>query len=365
MFIYLFILLLFLIFGIAEVNGSLRNDNKRICYFGLIGLFWILGIIRWETGTDWDSYYEFFRDRNTIEEFENRGFEPFYTYIAYTVKSITEEYWVFLLVCTSLIYILVPPTIYKYSPLPFISLLLYFLLRKADIFFTRESIALAFCLFSLRFIEKRRLVSFIITVLVGAQFHRSVMIFLPAYYVYSMRISTKQMIMVVGVVFFVSLIALNVLRDYLQTVSSVFGAVFEDKTETYLDRGDATAEDYGVSLERSLIQGVINNGFFLLLFAYALKKKDSSFMKGLFNIYAVSIMLLFITLPFSLTLARVYNSYNLVSILLIGHAFSCFGKKNVSFYYLLFFFYICVRFSMQTFFGGYSYCFVPFKSILW
>lgn len=364
MFIYLFILFLLLIFGIADVNHSLRSDQKQICYLGLIGLFWFLGIIRWETGTDWDSYYNFFNNSNTLEEFENRAFEPFYTYIAYAVKTITDEYWVFLLVCTLLIYILVPPTIYKYSPLPFVSLLLYFLLRKADIFFTRESIALAFCLFSIKFIEKRKLIPFIISVLIGMQFHKSVIVFIPAYFIYTLRLNTKQIFIIVGVFFIISLAAINVLKDYLLSISYFLGDVFEDKAEAYIDRGDETF-GYGVSLQRSLIQGVINNGFFLILFAYTLKKKNTPFIKGMFNIYAFSIIIFFVTLPLNLTLARVYNSYNLVSILLIGHAFSCFGKKNVSFYYLLFFFYICVRFSMQTFFGGYSYCFVPFKSILW
>jgi hypothetical protein len=364
MFIYIFILFLLLIFGIADVNHSLRSDPKQVCYFGLIGLFWFLGIIRWETGTDWDSYYDFFNNNNTLAEFENRAFEPFYTYIAYAVKTITDEYWVFLLVCTLLIYILVTPTIYKYSPLPFVSLLLYFLLRKADIFFTRESIALAFCFFSIRFIEKRKLIPFIISVLIGMQFHRSVIVFMPAYFIYTLRLNTKHIFIIVGVFFVISLAAINVLKDYLLSISYLLGDIFVDKAEAYIDRGDDTF-GYGVSLQRSLIQGVINNGFLLLLFAYTVKKRNTPFTKGMFNLYAFSIIVFFVTLPLNLTLARVYNSYNLVSILLIGHAFSCFGKKNVSFYYLLFFFYICVRFSMQTFFGGYSYCFVPFKSILW
>lgn len=364
MFIYIFILFLLLIFGLGEVNRSLKSSQKKLIYLSLIILFWILSFIRWETGTDWDSYYYFFRNNDTLEEFKNRLFEPFYTYIAYYVKQITDEYWVLLLIYSSIIYILVTPTISKYSPLPFVSLMLYFMLRKADIFFTRESIALAFCLFSIKYIEKRKLFPFLITVLIGVQFHKSVVVFLPAYFIYSLRLSTKQIFIIVGIFFVISFAAINVLKDYLLSISYLLGDVFEDKAESYMDRGDETF-GYGVSLQRSLIQGVINNGFFLLLFAYTLKKKNTPFIKGMFNLYAFSIILFFVTLPLNLTLARVYNSYNLVSILLIGHTFSCFGKKNVSLYYLLFFAYICVRFSMQTFFGGYSYCFVPFKSILW
>ena len=364
MFIYIFILFLLLIFGLGEVNRSLQSNKKKLIYVSLIILFWILSFVRWETGTDWDSYYDFFRNNYTLEEFKNRFFEPFYTYIAYFVKQITDDYWVLLLIYSSIIYILVTPTISKYSPLPFVSLLLYFLLRKADIFFTRESIALAFCFFSIKFIEKRELFPFLITVLIGVQFHKSVVVFLPAYFIYSLRLSTKQIFIIVGIFFVVSLAAVNVLKDYLLSISYLIGDVFEDKAEAYMDRGDETF-GYGVTLQRSLIQSVINNVFFLLLFAYTLKKNNTPLIKGMFNLYAFSIVLLFTTLPLSLTLSRVYNSYNLISILLIGHTFNCFRKKNVSFFYLLFFFYISVRFSMQTFFGGYSYCFVPFKSILW
>ena len=353
-----------MVFGLGEVNGSFKSNQRKILYISLFFLFWILSFIRWETGTDWDSYYDFFRNNYTIEEFENRLFEPFFTYIAYIIKGVTEEYWVFLLICSLIIYTLVAPTIRKYSALPFVSLLLYYLLRKADIFFTRESMALAFCLFSIRYIEKRKLIPFLITILIGVQFHKSVVVFFPAYFIYSFRLSTKQVFVIVGIFFVISLAAINVLKDYLLSISYLLGDVFEDKAGTYMDRGDEMF-GYGVSLQRSLIQGVINNGFFLLLFAYTLRKRNTQFIKGLFNLYAFSIVLLFVTLPLSLTLSRVYNSYNLVSIILIGHTFSCFGKKNVSFYYLLFFAYICVRFSMQTFFGGYSADFIPFKSILW
>ena len=364
MFIYIFILFLLFILGLGEVNNSIKRRKTKPLFIGLIFFFWILSFIRWETGTDWDSYYDFFRNNFNLLDFQNRLFEPFYTYIAYFVKQLTDEYWVLLMIYSAIIYVLVTPTLLKYSPLPFVSLILYFLLRKADIFFTRESIALAFCLFSIKYIEKRKLFPFLITVLIGVQFHKSVVVFLPAYFIYSLRLSTKQIFIIVGIFFVISFAAINVLKDYLLSISYLLGDVYEDKAESYMDRGDETF-GYGVSLQRSLIQGVINNGLFLLLFAYTLKKENTPFIKGLLNLYAFSIVLLFVTLPLSLTLSRVYNSYNLVSILLIGHTFNCFMKKNVSFYYLLFFFYISVRFSMQTFFGGYSYCFVPFKSILW
>lgn len=364
MFIYIFLLVILFFLGYAEIAGSLRGEKRRICFVGMILIFWFLSFVRWKTGTDWDSYYTFFSSNVSLQDFQNRLFEPFYTYIAFFVKQVTKEYWILLLVYGSIIYLTVSPTIYKLSPLPLMSIIFYFLLRKADIFFTRESIALAFCLLSLRFIVERKVFLFLVAVTIGTMFHQSVIVFLLAYYIYHLNISLKKIVTSLIVVFALSFVLSDVFRDYLTSVSLVLGNVFADKTESYLESGDETF-GYGVSLQRSLVQGTINNGILFAMFAYNLIKTKSDVVRGMLNLFAFSIVLFYITIPLNLTLARLINSYNIVSIILVGFAFNSFKRKDVVVYYILFFAYMVTRFSMQTFFGGYSYCFIPFRSILW
>lgn len=364
MLIYILIFILIFLCGIIDLEVNIEKSKKIFIFNLLILLFWFLSFIRWKCGTDWDSYYDFFRMNDKLEDFKSRGFEPLYTYINFFVKGISSNYWVLLLSLASIIYPLTSSTIKRISPYPILSLLLYLLLRRADIFFVRESIAIAFCFFSIRFIIDRKLFPFLLCILIAFNFHDSSIVFIFAYYIYSIKIKLKYISICVFMLLGIVLLYSGWVKDQFFYLSSFLGGAISYKYENYISYGDIDF-GMGMSLKRAIIQGSINRVIFFIIFAYTLaKNRGNSVVSGLFNIYAFGILIFICVIPFSLALSRLVNTYEMSSLLLIGYSFKSFSPNRRFVYFLFFSIYVFVRFYMSTLTGGYSSCFVPFSTIL-
>ena len=68
MLFFITVTLILLFVSFQEVGGALKN-NKRWLYAISIVL-WVFSFIRWEVGTDWESYYEIYEDCDYIEWYE-------------------------------------------------------------------------------------------------------------------------------------------------------------------------------------------------------------------------------------------------------------------------------------------------------
>ena len=63
----------------------------------------------------------------------------------------------------------------------------------------RQSIALSMALLSLNFIKNRKFVLFLICILIGFCFHKSVVFFLPFYFLYNKRINPNMSLLIIGI----------------------------------------------------------------------------------------------------------------------------------------------------------------------
>ncbi len=350
------------LFSLAVLDNTYQiiKRDRAFLFMMTLFFFWIMSFVRWETGTDWASYYNFFNNNYTWREFLNGSFEIGFTAINFAVKQLSDNYSLLLFSVSCIIFPLKYSTIWKYSPYPFFSLILYLLLSRADIFFVRETIALSIAFFSIRYIVNREKWKFFIFLLLAFQFHSSILIFVFAYYIYSMNLTKCRLIfLVVGVILF-SVASTTV----LSTVGNTLGGAFQWKIANYLEYGD---EDFGlgVSLQEALIRGSVNRLFFLFLFGYLyIKNKTDIILSGFIKIYAFNYVLFLMLIPISLPLARLANSYEQLSILIIGIGLSKMAKKNRIIIVTVLSTYIFLRFFIGTLGGGYASCFVPYKTIL-
>ena len=363
MFVYIFILVVLLFGGILEVSGALNKNSHKILYLVIVLIFWLLSFIRWETGTDWDSYLSFFQNNNYIDDFFQSGIEPLFALINYLVKSFTDQYWVLLLVIGGIIYSLSAPTIYKYSPLPIVSLLVYLMLRKADIFFVRESIALAFCLFSTKFIINRKLVPFAICILLGFFFHKSIVVFIPAYYLFNLKLDPKKCVFLILILALIVIAVHDRISSSLSQAASLFGDYFLYKTENYMEND----VDYGggqSAILSALPRGLFNRGVLLAMILYAVSRnKQNEILRGFANLYIVSIIIYITLMPLSIVLSRLANAYDIFCILALGYFIKSVPRKNRQFVFLLFYIYMATRFVFGTLLGSYSAELLPYKTI--
>lgn len=383
--IYFFIILLLLISGLTEVNDGFNIKSQRITFCFIAFFFWILSFVRWECGTDWDSYYNCFSSNYTLVDFQNSYFEPLFYLLNYMVKQVTESYTIMLMITGAIIFSLSYNSVFKFSPLPLASLFVYLLLRRGDIFFVRESIALAFCLFSVRYIITRKLIPYLFIVAVATQFHNAAYLFIPAYFIYGLKMNMKTMMIGLLTVFVVISVLQDRITSTLGPIASLLGDDLLVKTDKYIERGYDNSG--GVSVMHALVIGSLNRLIFLFFYLYIWFKyyKDgydvnnltiskwnkrchfacdkSTIYRGLVNLYLISMVLFIILAPISLTLNRLSNYYEMSSIPLFGIALSSLPRQKRVPMFCLFSLYITIRFVSGTLLGVYSSAFLPFKTI--
>lgn len=325
-------------------------------------MFWILSFIRWETGTDWEPYLSFFQKNNTLEEFLQTGCEFLYAFINFLIKNVTDDYWVLLLTIGCIIYSLSAPTIYKYSPLPIVSLLVYLMLRKADIFFVRESVALALCFYSVRYIINKRFWGFAFCILLGTLFHKSIIIFLPAFFIFHAEWNYNKSVIYLLLFSLLILVLQNYVLNSIVYVAKFFGEYFLYKAEHY-STDDAEYHE-GISTVSMLTRGLFNRGIILAMLLYANKRiKKNTLLKGYTNIYLASLYIYIITLPIGVVLSRLANSYDIFCIPALAFFIQSFPQKQRVPVYLFFYIYMATRFVFGTLLGSYSAELVPYKTI--
>ncbi len=107
--------------------------------------------------------------------------------------AICKEPWFMFLLVSTITIVLFVNCFWKYSKDFFLSIVLFFAL---GIYFDtfngiRQYVAVALFVWSIQYIEKRKIFKYIITILVGSLFHTSVLFFLPVYFLINLNISFK------------------------------------------------------------------------------------------------------------------------------------------------------------------------------
>lgn len=198
---YLFYLVFFLYSGLVYVNKRpLKNQNRRITKFGFLLIFALFACRHPYMGVDlmWgyrDGYWGSFKVLNyynwdeilKIEHFKN--YERGYIIFNKLVGSIYNEPQFFLAICALLS--LLPIAIYtaERSDVPLLSVCVFVGLPIFHIFFSglRQGIAIGITVVAMHFVERKKLIRFVLTVIAASKFHYSAMIFLIAYPLYYLR----------------------------------------------------------------------------------------------------------------------------------------------------------------------------------
>jgi len=188
---FIFILLIS-IPGVFLFVGNSRKTGRALYISAAFLLFLAVMTLRavW-VGIDTGTYVIMLRYAGQIsyEGYMESGFIWFIKMLAYASQN---PQWLFF-VTGVIILFPVFRLIYKYSAMPLVSVLLY----ACDIFSfhitgMRQSLAMAFLIFSFDFIVKKKLLPFLILVFTASLFHKSAVIFAAAYPLSFVEINKKN-----------------------------------------------------------------------------------------------------------------------------------------------------------------------------
>ncbi|WP_395093712.1 EpsG family protein [Vaginella massiliensis] len=234
-FIYNFIVLILAIGAIQEVSKDMIIDKL---YYRLIVLIMILTAgMGYALSPDWVAYFETFKmiGETAISDIarfgELVGMESGYLYLNYFLYSMGFDFGALTLVVVTVSLMLKFSTFYRYAGYPMLALLMYTI---PNYFFEehvhiRQGLANAIAMYSVRYVIDRKIWHFLLCITIGYQFHESIIVFVLAYWIVKIRVSTP----VIGVAVIVAIIAnFTGLTSIIDTIMQ-FMPVGQDKYESY------------------------------------------------------------------------------------------------------------------------------------
>lgn len=187
-----------------------KANRRRFCIIATICWVALSGLRAASIGADTAGYMNGYENMGNVSwealflRFRSilflgaEGKDPGYNIVAKLVYTVSPNYQVFLLVIAALFHIPLGILIYKKSSDPLLSWVLYSCLFYSFFAITgnRQTIATAMVvLLGYRLIEKRNLILFLIIVALAYTIHASVIIFLPFFFLYRLRVGRKGIVL--------------------------------------------------------------------------------------------------------------------------------------------------------------------------
>ena len=153
---YLYLIFILLLAGsFLEIFDSKRQGTAQIIYYLTLSILFLLSFLRWERGTDWSGYYDYFSNIYDLD-FSN-NFENGFIFLNYCIHYLFNSYTVLLFILAAIQYFFISKAIRYLSIYPVLSLLCYFSVTKGGIFFVRQYIALAILMYSIRYVIEKKI----------------------------------------------------------------------------------------------------------------------------------------------------------------------------------------------------------------
>lgn len=326
----IFGILAFIVFLENICNLSKKNVIRMCTIIVLIVIF--LSSIRWNQKiADWDSYYNVFQ-AISINKFSDLffrnvwDFEFLFNLLMRIIKATTDNYLhvqiVMALIAIVFFYksLLYFNTDVQYRDKKYgfgghyiaLALLLAWATECMNLYAVRTSLATSICLFSIRYIEKRDWKRFGICTLIAFGFHMSAIVFVPAYFIYNIRLDVKQ----ISKYLFGAVLLSAIGAPALIRVAGLLGGRIGHKADGY---NYALGSDYFGSVFTAsgfivLLKAFANTILVVLVALYITSRVKNDMgarprVNGICNLYLFGAMLQVVFLPYSMLVARIAIFY--------------------------------------------------------
>lgn len=343
---------------------NMRVNKKYVFIFYFFCMFILLGGIRYQVGTDWEQYYNYFVVNNRYIDFFNEidyTYEAGYRLLNYIVKNVSDSFNVFLLIFTSIICFLKYKSILSYTKLPLIVLLLNYAYFLGDIFNIRQSLGVAITIYSVRFVLEKNLLKFILTIIIATLFHRTAIVFLLAYWLYYKEFSNRTLFLLLTISCFIGFS--GVIGSLITNLTGIDN-IYVDKLLTYGEDSSISYSD--VDNDQKMFFSFGKKIVLLIPFWFFRKKMKEKYecYNGFFNYFFMANI---IAVLFSISIPevsfRLVVFYNFFEIFIIASFVNLYNKL----YLKIFIWLLIVLYSLIYFYyniNKFIDAFVPYRSIL-
>ncbi len=360
MLLYYFVFFILFICVVLS-NNSDRKIRKHIEIFASTLIICFQGL-RWENGTDWPVYMQMFNDYAILDI--DYYHEPCWFLLNKLFNNLTGSYTSFLLFQS----IFIQYCTIKFSDDMGIENKTIMIMSSLTscIFPVRANLAMGFIMLSYKPIIDRRLLRFILYVILATTIHWVSFVFLPFYFVIRKRISAVK-VMTIYFLFCILGFATSFVTSNIQSTVGVLGPLFSmqmmEKIEGYAEGGPAeylqdwTPTYYALALLRGAI--------FLYLYLWIRKKffDNSNIYNVLLNLYLIGLCIVRTFSQAIPYLARVGNFATLGGSILILMAISKCNKQTRLFWLVVYSLYCFISYY-TILHGQFRSLFIPYRLVL-
>lgn len=347
-----------LVFWTVSVLSLISNRYNHSKWPGLLAFCIIVLFqgLRWRTGTDWLPYLNAFLFSNKSNIYND---EIGYFFLNRVIRLLTDNYTIFLLItCGANAYLL--KRFADYAKVSNVTcVLLYFF--SITVFPVRMSLAVTVFLQAYVYIEKRKLVSYLIVLALSAAIHASAIVALPVYWIVNRRFNTISLLF-----FYVACAVLGFFTEYVfDNLTQFFSLAFWYQSDFAIGKIDAyMVENENQESPMNLIISLINGGMFILLFSHFRDQfyKDNPQYNQWLNLYVYGLgfnRIFLQTIPY---LARVTAYFSGGYVLLILYLLQVIPQKYRTIVLIVFSVYLCIVY-LRTINGQYQDLYLPYYSI--
>jgi hypothetical protein len=290
--------------------------------------------LRWETGTDWNSYKELFDTLRLQWSYllNVYHFEIGYVLFNAMVKTFTNSYTVFLLINSFITIFVLCKFIAKTSPRPNLSLLLFYTAFMVAQFMggNRRMMAMVFLLWAFYFLFEGSKKNFFLLLALAFFFHHSAIVGLAALFLPLQAISTRKVCILLLACFTVGIMqlpfkAIIFAGDLLSTIMADNSIV--ERILYYGQMNDQHLVTSTGSMVLHTVMAVLKRSLFLLFYCHIIRCYTIDKLTGFFfNIYILGFAgyLLLVGTIFQVSTAY----FALIEIVLLGRMFNYSSKSN-------------------------------------
>lgn len=300
MFLYLLnygLIILYMLFFLNAKKDKKEKVKKILFVVSVIQIVCLLGLRGLDIGSDLPFYWKYY-DLQQNYEITNLSFSRYELFFKLLTKGITlitlnKQFYLFAISVLSIVPIAM--IVYKYSKNPFLSLLLFmsFGFYNFDFSGLRQAIAFALTFYSFRYIKQQKLLKYILIILCATLFHKSALIFFPAYFLKNIKITKAKI--------------------YFLVLVDVFIYLFKVQIFNFVNR--FFYDEYSLSVSDSYTWMIMC--LFVLCFCFLFYKKVVKENNSvLFNLVIIGTTIMLLS-PIASNILRVANYYFMFIILLV------------------------------------------------
>lgn len=290
---YLICFVILLVLAILNVQMHDRLSNQMLSGLAALLLIGVAGL-RYETGGDWDTYAQLFREFPDLsrlighpKELMAQQVEEGFVLLNAVIKQLGGTVQHLFFVVTAVNLTLITCALQRYTKYPVVALLCYYgiLYFQLEMIYIRQATAVALCFFALQYIQDHKIWKYMLIIVLACTFHRVAALMIPLYFLLDRKLPVWVYAAAVGVGAILMLIGIPWIQKIFLAVAGLLGDNYAEKAEYYTDNAL-------FAVGRGLSIGFVLNLAILAVVLYFKDKLDElPYGTIMLNMFALSLLL--------------------------------------------------------------------------